>query len=435
MKPSATKLPRVAWFSTLPVESYPAASRSAYVTKQLLPLLRSKFEIELFHDKFTGYQDHPTFHYLSAFDRHDSNPFDLFFYQLEDHPSSAFVRMHLGLKPGLVWFHDLLFSTRPPEALLHSSWEHVIERLAGQSSEWPNKELWPDYTTPVDRRAAALALVPAFSNPWAHGEFLRSCTQGISSLYGKHPASFYLPLPIEKPGVELMRHSSILTIGFQGSTQIEDRAHTLLQSISETKRKCRLIWLLDEAERRNAEELGKEFGVTDIEFVIGRSPESWSRIVPELHLAIHNRFSVFGSLSPYLQISLTAGISATTIRFGEAECLPSSATFQIEAGDFEVGQLKEILSAFKIEDKAPLVGQQYAVETFAPKLIANELERLIDISISRAVRFAPNWSAVEQSARDWVTDGIDHRVNQRLLSTPWEDNSDSMFSRVFSDLL
>jgi hypothetical protein len=431
LKPSTGKLPRLAWFSTLPIESSPAASRSAYVTKQLLPLLRSKFEIELFHDKFTGFQDYPTFHYLSAFERHESTPYDLFFYQLEDHPSSAFVRMHLGLKPGLVWFHDLLFSTRPPEALLHSSWEHVIERLAGQSSEWPNKELWPDYTTPVDRRAAALALIPAFSNPWAHGEFLRSCTQGISSLQGEIPASFYLPLPIEKAGAELMRHSSILTIGFQGSTQIEDRAHTLLQAISETKRKCRLIWLLDEAERRNAEELGKEFGVTDIEFVIGRSPESWSRIVPKLHLAIHNRFSVFGSLSPYLQISLTAGVSATTIRFGEAECLPSSATFQIEAGDFEVGQLRDIITKVKLEDKASLVGQQYAVETFTPELIANELERLIEISISRAARFAPKWSAVEQSARDWVINGINQEGLERCRGTPWNGDRNNLLKDLF----
>lgn len=419
MKLSTSKLPRLAWFSTLPVSDHPPSSRSAYATRQLLPLLRSKFEIELFHDKFTGYLDYQTFHYLSAFERHEREPFDLFFYQLEDLPSSAFVRMHLGLKPGLVWFHDLLFSTRPPEALLHSPWEHVIDRLAGRASEWPTQELWPDCSTPVDKRSAALALIPAFSNPWAHSEFIRSCPDGISSLSGETPASFYLPLPIETPQTALNQLDSILTVGFPGSPRIEDRAHVLLQAISESKRKCRLVWLLDEYERPQAAELCREFRVTDIEFAIGRSPENWSKIVPNLHLAIHNRFSVFGSLSPYLPISLTAGVGATTIKFGEAECLPPAATLQIEAGDFEVGQLKDIIANYKLEGGACMVGQQYAIETFSPGLIAGELERLINIAIERAAKFAPTWNTLENSARDWVINDISQHSLGRYDGSRW----------------
>ncbi|NDC39127.1 MAG: hypothetical protein EBZ48_13955, partial [Proteobacteria bacterium] len=148
---------RIAWFSPLPGGSTPIGSKSAYASEKLLPLLRASFDLELFHDEFRPYQDYPTHHYLSAFERHAAAPFDLFFYQLEDLPSSAFARAHLGLIPGVVWFHDLLFTTKCPEGLLHSSWEVALQKFLGLKAIWPTQELWPDVSSPLDKRAASLA--------------------------------------------------------------------------------------------------------------------------------------------------------------------------------------------------------------------------------------------------------------------------------------
>lgn len=46
-------------------------------------------------------------HFLRAFLRHRAAPFDLFVYQLEDHPRVDFITPQIGLFPGVVYAHDL----------------------------------------------------------------------------------------------------------------------------------------------------------------------------------------------------------------------------------------------------------------------------------------------------------------------------------------
>lgn len=395
---AASSKPRVAWFSSLPGGITPVGSKSAYASQKLLHLLRPHFELELFHDEFRHYEDFPTHHYLSAFERHAAAPFDLFFYQLEDLPCAAFARAHLGLVPGVVWFHDLLFTTQCPEGLLHSPWEVALQKFLGQTIPWPQQELWPDVSVPLDKRAASLALLPVFSNPWEHSEYLRCITQSLCDGLSPRPHSFYLPLPADLPPKSI-RPEGPLVVGFPGSPRIESRAHILLQSLAEIAGPTKLVWLLDETELSQGKELCKEFGISAVEFVVGRSAANWEAIIPRINIGVHTLFSVFGGTSPFLSLTLLAKLPAITMRFGASELLPPAATIQIEPGDSEVGQLRKALEQQLLAQTDNEVGYRYAHETFLTPHIVAELTTLLRSAVAPLRDGLTKWAALEKDAR------------------------------------
>ncbi|NDC39183.1 MAG: hypothetical protein EBZ48_14240, partial [Proteobacteria bacterium] len=254
--------------------------------------------------------------------------------------------------------------------------------------------------------------------------------QSLADGLSPRPHSFYIPLPSEI--VERSAHATgPFTIGFPGAPRIESRAHLLLQAISELSTPAKLIWLLDEPELPQAKELCKEFGVSSVEFVLGRSPESWQQNLPRLNIAVHTLFSVFGSTAPYVQQSLLAKLPIVTVRFGASELLPPAATIHLEPGDAEATQLRSVLEQQIASPRLNAVGFEYACETFLTQQIATELAELLVSNASPMKAGLHKWTALEADAR------------KNLLETVWANRQRKLqpagvtvdpLERVFAEL-
>lgn len=393
---------RVAWFSHLNCGSVEGPSKSAYTSDLLLPVLRDRFEIELFHDSFDSYQDYPTFHYLTAVERDRAKPFDLWFYQLEDGLVGNFVRMHLGLKPGLVLFHDYVLASDGPEPILNSPWENVLNKFHSPAASWPERGAEFNRRGPQAFREASLAAVPLFVSAVQHGDYQREIDASLGRQmvgYG----SYYLPAPVARR-FTYPAHPAQRRIGYLGSPRIEHRAHKLLAALAELDG-WKLSWLLDPSEQKIAEELIREFelNLEQVEFHNGRTPAAWQDLLSQVDIAIHTSFSVYDQPSPYLAMSLMAGRPAIAIDFASIESLPDSVVFKIEPGPRETVQMRLVLDELfkQPQFNAAKLVQTYAQEFHDFRLVAAELAAVFEISKSLLASISERWQALEHEA--WQT--------------------------------
>jgi glycosyltransferase involved in cell wall biosynthesis len=359
---------RIAWFS----EDKEPASTSRYSSEALLPFLLPRAEI-------TQYSHYPesgdTRHFLSAFREHAKNPFDLFFYQVEDRTSSYFSRMHLGLIPGITLFHQFLFTTRGPIALASSD---------------------ADYDDPYGLREGRSTIIPIFSDPWSQGEFRRVIPTRQFSHLLPSISSFYLPHPVRMPAEQPSLPKNV--IGFVGEATLESRCHKVLQAISLVRPTPSLIWLTDNSKR--AEELCREFRLRDVTVLSGVSPERWSEVVPNITVAIHTRFSVYGSLGPYLPISLSFGRPVIVSRFGTTDFWPESFTVKVTPGHREAKEIAAALEKLLPCDATNHFGREFVRENHDPETVANQLLSIFEYSAT-TIRAAMNdWKQTFEQSKE-----------------------------------
>jgi len=356
----ASKL-RIAWFSALDFEAT-RPSLSAYFSRRILPLLKSEFEIELFHDKFEKAPGFESGHYLSAFKRHKQAPFDLFFYQIEDRPETNFSRMHLGLMPGIALFHDFVFSTPQPEALVESPW---CEAFFGEEVD--------PFKSPIGFREGGLCRGAIFTDARQAEEFKRSVAMRLKLGDFPAPDAYHVPLPVLEIGAAQKKSHDL--IAFCGSVRIEHRAHKIFEALAELKEPYRFVWLVEDGELEKANELALEFGLSSIQIIGGKTPEKWNQICKEAALSLHTHFSVYGQLGPYLQISLSHGAPSIVTRFGAAEYLPEELLFKVEPGAGEELQYLEIFRKVLASSNQELSNKllAFASDCYSDRKVAAEL--------------------------------------------------------------
>lgn len=404
----ARTAPRVAWFSPLNFSGQDSSSVSAYISDLLLPILRRRFDIDLFSDSFRSYRDFSTFHFLSAFQRHKQQPYDVVFYQMEDHPLARFLRIQIGLLPGIVWFHDLHFRDRGPEPILNSPWRKLIQFY--NSLEWDKPDaIWPkheadeDLTDTLGQREAAWAALALFSEPFAQKEyndriFLRL---GRGHFRAKQD-NYYLPYPVDFAGLR-DQHSRCdnPVVCYTGSPNIEHRAHKLLQAISELQRKYNLLWLVSEAEVAQAERMIAEFGISETQIISGRSPTKWRELVQQADLAVHTHYSMLGQPGVYLAISLAAGLPVIATRFRSSENFPEDLLFFVDSGVQEASQIAAILhhvnENVRRMDTDRIV--EMAGELFDHNVIADEITLLFEKEATSCQQSLARWNGFLEQAR------------------------------------
>ncbi len=391
-----TKL-RVAWFSSLNLDSSPGASVSAYVSDELLPLLREQFEIELFHSQTGSYLDFTTHHYLTALRRHREAPFDLFFYQLEDLKSSYFSRMHLGLYPGIVLFHDFLLTDDGPEPILNSSWSKMVQKFHDQGCPWPSRRLEYKKRGPHAFREAGLAALALFSHERHLAEYrsLIECT-----ISDKSRASF-LPFPVNINANSIRPGGEVRVLGYCGTPRIEHRAHKAFQALAERAHGLRLVWLVADDEESQARELLREFEITNFELLRSRSPSRWAEVVSRCDVALHTLFSVYGQPGPYLPITLARGIPSLVTDFACADYMPDTVAFKIEPGASEARQIGLILDALmsgQVDFSARSV-HEYAAGLHRREVVAAELAKVFTANASYLGDVMRRWEIMQDSGR------------------------------------
>ena len=92
---------RIAWVSPTAAASVESPSMGAYFSREILPRLAHRFDIHLFHNSFDSWDGIPARHYLRLIEMHQTRPFDLVFYQVENRAAANFVA---GCDRGFAWY-------------------------------------------------------------------------------------------------------------------------------------------------------------------------------------------------------------------------------------------------------------------------------------------------------------------------------------------
>ncbi|MCB0318452.1 MAG: glycosyltransferase [Bdellovibrionales bacterium] len=399
----STKKPRIAWFSPLPNAGKESRTISEYCSELLLPILKSDLEIECFHNRFDSYKDFPTFHFLTAAKRHQQNPFDAFFYQMEDESALNFIRIHLGIKPGIVWFHDFIYSTDGPEPILNSPWEETIKKFNDRNRPWAKRgeEYFKD--SPIAYREGGCALIPAFSSPRSFGDYSTHIKTSLRSNFAlaKDNGPWLVNIPVEIPQ-KLIEKPISNRIAFCGFPGIEKRYHKLLTALSNLNGQVVLDWLVLDSEKSRAEEAVRSFGVKNANIIVARSANEWRKLVKNSFAAYHCHFSAFGGMREYLPISMSEGVPVITSSYGDGEHLPSDLVFKIDPGSFESRQLEiliqKILADEVIIDREAL--RKYALEHYSIAAVSANILSMINQAYPLLNEFNLKWTEYESQAQN-----------------------------------
>ncbi len=383
---------RVAWFTP----EGDSGSISQYFSETILPILKKKFsekyDIQIFSDNFITSK-----HFLTAVSEHKKKPFDIFFYQLEDRKSSNFVRIHLGIQPGIVYFHDSYFTTFGPEPILNSPWKDIVCKSNSKKNNWPIRNFEHYQKGPFAYRESAFAGVSVFSSEHQRIEYNRLVEDRV--LGGEDKRSYLLPLP-GMLATDAIKSSS-LKIAYAGKPEIPYRVHKILQAISETEN-MHFNWLIEKSEETQARELLKAYDVSSFKLFTERSVDNWSSVLSESDIAIHTLFSAFGQLGPYIQSSLISGKPSILTNFASGELYSEKIVFKVQPGNTESMQIREILKTLEDEGLRKEISEKvksFANEFYNPEVIASELNSIFDNELNRVMLLNKNWNNLRAEAR------------------------------------
>jgi glycosyltransferase involved in cell wall biosynthesis len=395
---------RVAWFS--PLSDCNTESIALYFTQQLLPIIKDEIEVEIFHPHVSNVQTCDSIsdstkchHFVRAVSEHSKRPFDLFFYQVEDHPSAFFSRYHLGVMPGLVLFHNYRLRTPTPPALRHSPFKEVIEMFRGKVERLPEERVWPENNCPIATRELSLAVGALFSQVRAVEEYQHfSHPRLIDS-----PFSAFLPTPVttSASASRIKSPEAPLLVGLCSDVGREGRAYKVLSALKSVT-DIRLIWLLDSKEIGAAQDLIADYGVANrVELRGGRSPISWQQLILEIDLAIHLHFGWYSTATPYLGISLAHGVPVVASDLGEGPYLSEDAAFSIRPGDREAQELAEVFRGFKGG-----FGTMHGDSAYQKRGVAEELLLAFEIVARDVASVMPRWRSLRSCAWREISESL-----------------------------
>lgn len=401
---------RVAWFSHIARSQEPVATVSQHCTDLLVPLLRDVFDIEIFCDLHPG--EHcgvPRYHSLSVYQRHREQPFDIYFYQLEDGPLGRGTRTQIGLMPGITWAHDIVLTDPGAEGIHESPWEYTIESFLDPLRRFVRRKKWIGLFQPEAYREVSISPVVLFSTPWALQQFERLVTRRVEYVPGGHRAQC-LALPI--PRVNRARCYSqdrTLRVVAAGVAALQGRAHKFLPALADLRSEWSLTWVIAPGERAEAERLTDEFGVSErVELIEGNTPELWRTLVGRSDVALHLLASRPGKLGPYVELSMAAGIPVLALKCGSGESLPEEAAFVVTPGTHETTQIREILSTLAKEgpERFGMHGKDLVQRDNDPGHIAGRLEEIFRRAAPIMRDVMSKWSDLYTQAGDALTDEV-----------------------------
>jgi hypothetical protein len=399
---------RIAWFSTVALHSEKGALlKASYLTAELLPILSQNAEIVLFapqQSKVAFGKVTAAEHYLTAAKLHKGKPFDFFFYNIEDQKESNFSRVHCGLMPGIILFHDLLFMTVLPDAMALSPWSETLHEMTSFDNRGVDRE------DPFAYREASLALIALFTNPWQHGEYKRRIKKGLADRFFGGQHSFYLPTPFEPSAKNAKKTEQVFTIAYAGSQKIEDRSHKLLQALAMLKIPHQLIWMIAPSERHEAEQQLEEFSVKNVKFIEDRSVASWEKIVSEADVAVHTRRTVYGSLEPLLTVTNALEIPALVIDYAEGAYVADQGVIKIVPGNGEVSAFLAALEGIaKLENET-----KYPREYCSPRIVAAELLSIFSRFEAEIKDFYNAWKKFEEKNARQLKNSVKGALGEQL---------------------
>jgi hypothetical protein len=407
---------KIAWFSPLyrheSIESkFDSTSRAAYLSYHLVPEVVKHFAIDLFYAGpqsrvvLHGGMEAPVYNYLNAALMAERAPYDLYVYQVEDTPYSGWIRHHLGLKPGIVWFHDILFQNRAPDPLSHSPWQYVIEALREVDISLPEEEVWPETNDPYPWRETLLSLGAVFLSPWAHGEYRRreagkrGIVQAIEGDRAETPST-----TLRYPVVPGIQKTSAKTIGIVGGADSEDRISKILTVLEPGDS---VVWFAGAREYEHAQRLLQLYPHSNVAVQLYGSPAEFRSLMSSVGIIFMLHYSLYGSLSPWLELAFEAGVVCVISNFGPAEYHPDGCVIKVPVGNEESWYIKEILKEWRTKRIKMNVQEGRAVSGSDPvRDIAQEFVLFVNENVGVWKHGATAWDRMEKWSCRWVDQAL-----------------------------
>ncbi len=400
---------RIAWFSRFDAPQSP----SSYFSETILPYFLERsggpFAISLYGEGTGRFRNLPVKHYLAAAIDHQENPFDLFFYQLEQGREAGFMRMHLGLLPGVVLFHDFVMPDFGPEPIMNSPWERVVQLFNNLETVWPvSTQEQPQYA-PYAIREATLSVVPVFTSEQFHSDFKRLVTRKIGAALGIE-RSYFLPYPVVDVAEARCIAEDPQTIAISGNPGVESRSYHVLEALErlliQNSVEFKATWAVDsDRDRKTLVRALQEFPVLtssrafQLEILRGRTPVMWSEVVSRSSLAIHLHFSAYGQVGPYLNISQMSGVPCVVSDFGAMDYQSENLVFKVrpgtDEGDAIAAAMRRGLQAGPTHRRNI---RSYARECFDGRKVSQELAAIFTSNRADLSRFSAAWAQFEKQA-------------------------------------
>lgn len=408
-----TKL-RIAWFTHLARSNEVVTSISQYCTDLLLPLMKDEFEIEVFAGLPSGsHHGVPRYNTLNVYQRHRAKPFDIFFYQVEDGPLGRVVRTQVGTMPGISWMHDTFLSDPGAEGIHTSPWERSVQQMLDLSLPFLERGELPLQPQSQGYRETSVSPIVLYNSEWAEGTLHRFLSGRYEYASCGH-RSDTLPVPV--PLIEDARPqggTKPFEIVALSSTRLDGRAHKFLPALADCSRPVHLTWVVEPSERMDAERMIGEFGVRDrVTLVEGSSPDRWRALVAKSDLALHLSSNPHTRLSPYLELSMAAGVPTVVMRVGRGETISDDVAFVIEPGLHETSQLVAIVEAIAQaivqgdSRQFGRAGQHLVKDSNDPTRVAARLSLMFRESAPLLADVMSAWNGLYQRAEEALLEEI-----------------------------
>lgn len=377
---------RIAWFTDLSEGEEGEVSLSRYCTDLLIPHLRDTFSIELFSSLYQG--EHlgvPRFHYLTAYHRDRSAPFDLFFYQLEDGRLGRATRTQIGITPGITWVHDPFLFDSGAEGIHNSPWRRTVAQYNDEALPFVKRNQPGEQRRGWAERELRSSPVALFSDRRALAQFRALSSTGGDSLNGRGTAE-YLPMPIAalaKPNTPVSDNEPFSVVAI-GGTGIEGRMRRALSALSRLSQSWRLTWVVDADERENAQRLLAQYHIhhrlneteenAPVTLLEGRSIVKWRELLSTSDVALHLG-KPHERLSPFLEFSMAAGVPVILMRRALSDGALNDRVLSISSGTDESAQCFTFLARLANKRGDPIVKRaaQFIEQEHAPHEVARKL--------------------------------------------------------------
>ena len=418
----SARKPRIAWFVSLNPSWAAPRTVSHYAADLLIPRLRDEFEIEVFSHHYCGeYLGCRRSHYLTAFQRHRADPFDLFFYHCADDPRERFIRMHIGLMPGVSWLHDLFIRDLGAEGMHTSPWQHTVRQYLDPSVPFARRTPPPPHVWPGAYRETALSPVVVLPASSLVDEFSQWRHLRVEAFPGAHATEF-LPLPVVTDRVQdLPRSRGSMRLALRADARRDGRTFVLFPALERLSRSWTLVWSVSPGERREAERILKEFSLGDR--VALRDDvffNEWRSIVGESDCAFHFGSPSAGNVSPYLEIALAVGCPSVVMDHGRTSSIPSDVAFKIDPGINETAQLRAVIDEICRVDRSALSlrGREYVQREHNVSRVATRLAQIFITSAPLLRGAMDRWTVLQASAVEGLKTDLCEIIDAPIRGVP-----------------
>lgn len=450
---------RIAWFSPI-AESQ--LVRSVSFTRNVLPELPADWQVEIFTSdadwlSLAAELWEPTvcgsavYPYQRAFLRHTEDPFDLFIYQLEDHPASSFVKAGMGVWPGVVFVHDLNLSRLEKSSISHATTEELLNDKAreefGANVVSVGDLAARGWSTEIFERLYPLGM----SELRKAGVIVAPNERSVDELKQRFPRipveRCEFPIRLLSPEervvhrAESRRALGIATeefvIACAAQSAVEDRAYVALSAVAEQlrtegARPVRLLWFVVDAVAEQTiqrivashpdEQVRERTSVVRV-----NDGQTLKLLCCSADCLVNLKFDLLRGYTGFVHAALSAAVPLIMSDFGPSGEL--SAAVHVRVGRGEEQELIQVLEALRTDRKfarsVVLQMEEYCELVHDPRSVAEDIESIAAMHSERLREECQHAESRIRQATESAVQGFVQAMAQMSLPLPGGETIDT----------